>query len=317
MPSTVQYLARASLAVCLSVALGCRSDDEAVTVIVQPAAVQVQPVATGRHAGPASAARQPQAGSDPPRVRPRANYTKYEYRIPMRDGYSSSPPFTSQTTRAPQALPAPDDADAVQRRALRGRSVLAPPGAPAFEHEGYIFVYQDVRGWYMSEGEFVNMRPAPGRRAERRMSTRAPTPTTPSWLVKNVADNNGRVGQWGISYPGFYTAAGMIDAHPALNAVSPQAPIADWFRRRLPPQRRLHCRAFNFLSGFGKPRPRPYPTRAASFDSAPGRLPVLPRAGRSVKHDRRYFKGEVAFWNEMSRTRTTTSSGRRGTSCRT
>ena len=82
---------------------------------------------------------------------------------------------------------------------------------------------------------------------------------TIDWLVKNIPNNNGRVGMWGISYPGFYAAVGMIDAHPALKAVSPQAPIADWFigddfhhngTLFLP-------HAFNFFSGFGRPRPKP------------------------------------------------------------
>ena len=82
----------------------------------------------------------------------------------------------------------------------------------------------------MSEGEFVDMRPHNANK-ERPSDIDESTDTydTIDWLVKNMPNNNGRVGMWGISYPGFYAAAGMIDAHPALKAASPQAPVADWF----------------------------------------------------------------------------------------
>jgi putative CocE/NonD family hydrolase len=98
--------------------------------------------------------------------------------------------------------------------------------------EGYIFIYQDVRGRYMSEGTFDNMRPnIPGnnRRNKEDIDESSDTFDTIDWLLKNVKNNNGRVGQWGISYPGYYTAASLPDAHPALRASSPQAPISDFF----------------------------------------------------------------------------------------
>ena len=98
--------------------------------------------------------------------------------------------------------------------------------------EGYIFVYQDVRGRYMSEGTFDNMRPnIPGnnKRNKKDIDESSDTFDTIEWLLKNVKNNNGRVGQWGISYPGYYTAASLPDAHPALVASSPQAPISDFF----------------------------------------------------------------------------------------
>ena len=82
----------------------------------------------------------------------------------------------------------------------------------------------------MSEGEFVNMRPhIAAKNGPKDIDESTDTYDTIDWLVKNVPSNNGKVGMWGISYPGFYTAAGMIDAHPALKAASPQAPITDWF----------------------------------------------------------------------------------------
>jgi len=93
--------------------------------------------------------------------------------------------------------------------------------------DGYIFVYQDVRGRYMSEGVFDNMTPnVPGKKG---IDESSDTYDTIEWLLANVANHNGRVGQYGISYPGFYTAAAIPDAHPALKASSPQAPIGDFF----------------------------------------------------------------------------------------
>ncbi|SEK71756.1 CocE/NonD family hydrolase [Parapedobacter koreensis] len=98
--------------------------------------------------------------------------------------------------------------------------------------DGYVFVYQDVRGRYMSEGEFTNMRPqlaAEERRDKTAIDESTDTYDTIDWLVNNVPGNNGRVGLWGGSYPGFYTAAGALSNHPALKAASPQAPIGDFF----------------------------------------------------------------------------------------
>ena len=98
--------------------------------------------------------------------------------------------------------------------------------------EGYIFVYQDVRGRWMSEGDFDNMRPnIPGNDINNKkdIDESSDTYDTVDWLIKNLPNNNGKVGQWGISYPGFYTAAALPDAHPALVASSPQAPIGDFF----------------------------------------------------------------------------------------
>lgn len=94
----------------------------------------------------------------------------------------------------------------------------------------YIFVYQDVRGRYMSEGSYDNMRPhVPGKKSNKEIDESSDTWDTIEWLIKNIKNNNGKVGQWGISYPGFYTIAGAVDAHEALKASSPQAPISDFF----------------------------------------------------------------------------------------
>lgn len=98
-----------------------------------------------------------------------------------------------------------------------------------FAREGYIFVYQDVRGRWMSEGKFVDVRPEVAQYKKAQIDESTDTYDSIDWLIKNVANNNGRVGTYGISYPGFYTSAGAINSHPALKACSPQAPVSDWF----------------------------------------------------------------------------------------
>jgi putative CocE/NonD family hydrolase len=182
------------------------------------------------------------------------------------------------------------------------RESLGP--SPLFVKEGYIFVYQDVRGRWMSEGEFSNMRPhLPKKQGPHDVDESSDTYDTVAWLVKNVPNNNGNVGQWGISYPGFYTAAGMIDAHPAMKAVSPQAPVTDWFvgddfhhhgALFLP-----HC--FNFLAIFGKPRPEPttkYPYPPFEHGTPDG-YDFFLKMGSLENADKLYLKGQVVFWNEM------------------
>ncbi len=99
-----------------------------------------------------------------------------------------------------------------------------------FEKSGYIFVYQDVRGRWMSEGDFVEMRPhIDEKKSPKDVDDASDTYDTIEFLLKHVENNNGKVGIWGISYPGFYTSASIIDSHPALVAASPQAPMTDLF----------------------------------------------------------------------------------------
>jgi uncharacterized protein len=160
------------------------------------------------------------------------NYDKTEVTIPMRDGVKL---FT--------AIYAPKDKTKTYPVLMQRTCYsVAPYGADKYKtrlgpskflmKDGYIFVYQDVRGRWMSEGLFTNMTPnVPGndRKNKTAVDEASDTWDTIDWLIKNIKGNNGRVGQWGISYPGFYTAAGIPDAHPALKASSPQAPISDFF----------------------------------------------------------------------------------------
>src|SRR5262245_52330352 len=95
--------------------------------------------------------------------------------------------------------------------------------------EGYIFVFQDIRGRFKSEGKFVMSRPPRDRKDPKAIDESTDTHDTIEWLLKNVPDHNGRIGMLGISYPGWLTVMGMLDPHPALRAVSPQASPADQF----------------------------------------------------------------------------------------
>lgn len=95
--------------------------------------------------------------------------------------------------------------------------------------EGNIIVYQDVRGRWMSEGVYDNMRPYIPNKKKKQTDEASDTYDTIDWLVKNVNNNNGKVGTWGISYPGHYAAVSVLSEHPALKAASPQAPIGDFY----------------------------------------------------------------------------------------
>ncbi|HEY1859676.1 MAG TPA: CocE/NonD family hydrolase, partial [Gemmataceae bacterium] len=232
----------------------------------------------------------------------KANYTKYEYRIPMRDGKrlftsvyvpkDQSQAYPMLLTRTPYTV-RPYGVD-------QYRDNLGP--SPSFAKSGYIFVYQDVRGRWMSEGDYVNMRPHnPDKKGPKEFDESTDTYDTIEWLVKHIENNNGKVGMWGISYPGFYTAAGMIDAHPALKAVSPQAPVTDWFvgddwhhngALFLP-------HMFNFMSGFDKPRPEPTKKSNDRFDhDTPDGYDYFLKLGPLNEAGKKYFKGEAAFFDE-------------------
>lgn len=237
----------------------------------------------------------------------KAHYTKYEYRVPMRDGKKL---FTS--------VYVPKDASPDKKYPIlmtRTPYNVKPYGvdqykpdlgpSPLFNKAGYIFVYQDVRGRWMSEGEFVNMRPyVVGKKQPTDVDDSSDAFDTIDWLLKNVPHHNGSVGQWGISYPGFYAAAAAIDAHPALKAVSPQAPVMDWFvgddwhhngALFLP-------HAFNFMSTFGRPRPEPTKKFEHKFEhETQDGYQFFLNLGPLANADARYFKGDVAFWNEVMR----------------
>ena len=127
--------------------------------------------------------------------------------------------------------------------------------------QGYIIVYQDVRGRWMSEGTYDNMRAyIPNKRSEKDIDESSDTYDTIDWLVKNVANNNGKVGTWGISYPGFYATYSAIDAHPALKAASPQACIGDFFFDDFHHNGAYLLSYFRATALFGTPKDQPVDT---------------------------------------------------------
>ena len=157
------------------------------------------------------------------------HYTKFEHRIPMRDGVKL---FT-------RVYVPKDDSQAWPILLTRTPYALKPYGADNYgdpsgsfrelAKDKFILVTQDVRGRYGSEGDYVHVRPFNPNKRAKEIDESSDAYDTIDWLVKNIPNNNGNVGMFGISYPGFYTSMGMIDSHPALKAASPQAPIADWF----------------------------------------------------------------------------------------
>lgn len=159
------------------------------------------------------------------------SYTKKEVYITMRDGVKL---FTAIYT--PKDISKDKKYPILMQRTCYS---VAPYGEENYKKslgpnsflykDKYIFVYQDVRGRYMSEGVFTNMTPQVEHKTKKDIDESTDTYDTVDWLVKNIANNNGKVGQYGTSYPGFYSAVGALANHPALVASSPQAPISDFF----------------------------------------------------------------------------------------
>ncbi len=231
----------------------------------------------------------------------REHYTKYEYLVPVRDGvklFTSvyAPKDDSQKhpimmTRTPYSV-APYGVD-------NYRTSLGP--SEHFMRDGFIFVYQDVRGRYMSEGEWVEVRPhIPNKTRQSDIDESTDTYDSIDWLVRNLPGNNGRVGLWGVSYGGFYTCAGIIDAHAALKASSPQAPIGDYFMG----DDSFHNGAFMLAANFGfytffserKGGPAP-PGGAPPFAlNNPDGYDFFLRLGPLANSNRDYFKGQNPYW---------------------
>jgi putative CocE/NonD family hydrolase len=173
---------------------------------------------------------QAQAPAAAPSRTARETHAKAEHLIAMRDGTR-----LHTAVYTPRACP-PGGAPILLQRTPYSTSPYGPDTYPQtlgpsreFAGEPWIVAYQDVRGRYLSEGEWEEVRPyRPGKKGSE-WDESSDAYDTIDWLVKNVPCNNGKVGMWGISYPGFYALAALIDAHPALKAVSPQAPVTDYY----------------------------------------------------------------------------------------
>jgi len=231
------------------------------------------------------------------------NYVKQEKMIPMRDGIRL---FTS--IYIPK-----DSAERHPILLTRTPYSCAPYGVDKFRAiwntnhglyamKKYIIVFQDVRGRYMSEGQFEDVRPFNPNKKGEETDEASDTYDAIDWLVKYLPGNNGKVGVFGISYPGFYSTMAAASHHPALKAVSPQAPVTDWFMGD-----DFHHNGafmlfdgFEFYKGFGVPRPQPV-TRynpgyqrtekdAYKFYLETGPLPAF---------NNRYLGDSIAFWNTL------------------
>jgi putative CocE/NonD family hydrolase len=240
----------------------------------------------------------------------RAHYTKYEFRIPMRDGVRL---FTA--VYVPKASAFPADPGPYPFLMDRTPYSVAPYGEdqyPAhlgpsdeFENGGYIFVYQDVRGRWMSEGTFLEMRPhIDVKKTAQDVDDASDTHDTIDFLLKNVPNNNGKVGIWGISYPGFFTSASIIDSHPALVAASPQAPMTNLFEG----DDGYHGGAFMLSANFGfysgfKPSQNPeLPKPTVRFDfGTPDSYQFYLNAGNLENLDKKYLNDGNWLFNDQMR----------------
>jgi len=233
----------------------------------------------------------------------REHYTKYEYRIPMRDGAHL---FTSVYVPKDASIPYPIMVDRTPYSVSpygedRYRSLVGP--SETFERAGYIFVYQDVRGRYMSEGKFVEMTPhLDDKRGPADVDESTDMYDTVEWLLHNVPNNNGKVGIWGISYPGFYTSASIVDSHPAIKAASPQAPMTDLFMG----DDAYHGGAFMLAANFGfytvfKPLTNPaLPRDMPEFDwGTRSAYDFFLAMGPLANANARYFHNQSPLWNDQ------------------
>lgn len=230
------------------------------------------------------------------------HYIKSEHMIPMRDGvklhtHVYRPRDTTKTypiliKRTPYSVTpyGPDKYPAA----------LGPSEGAV--KAGYIFVNQDVRGRYLSEGEFLQVTPHRTTNAGHKgVDESTDAYDTVEWLVKNVPGHNGRVGMYGVSYPGFYASAGMIDAHPALKAVSPQAPVSDWYFDDF-----LHngafflAHAYRWIGQHARPRPKPITERftAPDYPTYDG-YQFFFDAGNNDTVYKQHLKENNPFWAEM------------------
>ncbi|MDN3656196.1 CocE/NonD family hydrolase [Ferruginibacter paludis] len=234
------------------------------------------------------------------------NYTKKEVYITMRDGvrlFTSIYLPKSNTEKHPILL-------------SRTPYSCQPYGEGSFlpfwdsyqkEYlkEGYIMVKQDVRGRWMSEGEMVNIRPFNANKKGKEIDESSDTYDTIDWLIKNLAGSNGNVGVFGISYPGFYSTMAAASNHPALKAVSPQAPVTNWFIGDDFHHNGAFFQmdAFGFYSAqgsaFGVPHPKPVSVAATSVGYPDHDNYQFFLDAGSLKNLTKYTGDSIAFWKDL------------------
>ncbi len=232
----------------------------------------------------------------------RDNYAKREVLIKMRDGVSL---FT--------AIYTPKDKSKKYPILLKRTPYTSSPyGETAFPKSFQntvlmrglnIFVVQDVRGKWLSEGNFVDVRPViSDRKTMQDIDESTDVFDTADWLVKNAEGNNGRVGVYGISYPGFYATNALIKSHPSVKAVSPQAPVTDWFvgddfhhNGAL-----MLMDAFSFYLNFGRPRPKPITKMDSYVDTKiVDNYDFYLKMGALPNYTKRWMGDSIQFWNDL------------------
>ncbi len=230
--------------------------------------------------------------------RPVQEYQKLVFRIPMRDGVKL---YTAiYVPKGKTGFP-------ILMERTPYSSEPYGPTVPQFDDlyskAGYAMAWQDVRGQYMSEGKFVNVRPQlkPG---EKGVDESTDTYDTIDFLIKNVKGNNGCVGLRGVSYPGFYAGVGALSRHPALKAVSPQAPVSDWFEG----DDVHHNGAFFLQDNFDFSAWFDFPRKGLETNHAGLELPKSPKGayafyldgGTAEGLEKKYFKGQIPYFNEYA-----------------
>ena len=230
------------------------------------------------------------------------NYTKKEINIPMRDGVKLFTAFyipndTTEThpfliTRTPYSC-SPYGEDKYANIWSGYQS--------AYVKENYIFVEQDVRGRYMSEGLFEDVRPFNKNKKNNETDEASDTYDAIDWMVKNIKNNNGNAGVFGTSYPGFYSTEAALSGHPALKAVSPQAPVTDWFIGD-----DFHHNGaffamdgFSFYPTFGKPRPLPVKSYGQGFTTTVRDNFKFYLEQGTPKNLARLIGDSIRFWHQM------------------
>jgi putative CocE/NonD family hydrolase len=230
------------------------------------------------------------------------NYSKKETYITMRDGVklftsfyiprneSEKHPFL--ITRTPYSC-APYGEDKY--------STLWNSYKMAYAKENYIFVFQDVRGRYMSEGVFEDVRPFLKDKKGKQIDEASDTYDAVDWMVKNITNNNGNAGVFGTSYPGFYSTEAALSGHPAIKAVSPQAPVTDWFMGD-----DFHHNGaffamdgFSFYPTFGKPHPKPTKDYGSGFSTPIKDNYAFYLQAGAIKNLASMIGDSIKFWHDM------------------
>lgn len=249
----------------------------------------------------------------------REHYTKHEYQIPMRDSvtlhthvWTPKPASVDDHrrwpmlyTRTPYSVQPYGIENLPDPKNPRALSRFAP--AKQLVRSGYVMVHQDVRGRLMSGGTFVDIRPMADPAKKRARDPSAVDESTDAWdtidwLVKHVPNTNGRVGVWGNSYAGFYAAQAAVDAHPALKAAAPMAPVTEWFVGDDFHHNGAFFLAdtFSFYANFG--RARDQPTTKIPWDFEPDVADVYDfflQLGPIKNANTKYLHNTIAFWDEL------------------